>query len=230
MKVQGTMDRIILDQIPFDVDEVALMDILRISPGSLNAAKFSTLFKEAREIAVPKAVYTMAEAQMLQGNAVEIGGVQFQSPLLCVNLEKAGTVFPFAATCGIELEEWSKKMHNVMHAFWADAIMLMALGCAVNRLEACLKEKVGSEALSSMNPGSLPEWPIGEQANIFALLGKKAAAVGIRLTKNMIIRPQKSISGIYFVSENGFCNCSLCPRERCFARRTPYKDYSKYIK
>jgi len=226
MKVQGMMDSIILDQIPFDVDEVALMDILRIRPGSRIAAKFSTLFKEARQIAVPKAVYAMAEAQILQGDAVEIGGVQFQSPLLCVNLEKAGTVFPFAATCGIELEEWSKKMHNVMHAFWADTIMLMALGCAVSRLEACLKEKVGNEALSSMNPGSLPEWAIEEQANIFALLGEKAAAVGIRLTKNMIIRPQKSIYGIYFVSEKGFCNCSLCPRERCFARRASYKHYS----
>ena len=226
MKVQGTMDSIILDHIPFNVDEVALMDILRIRSGSRNAAQFSTLFKEAIEIAVPKAVYAMTEAHILEGDAVEIGGVQFQSPLLCVNLEKAGTVFPFAATCGIELEEWSKKMHSVMHAFWADTIMLMALGCAVNRLEACLKEKVGSEALSSMNPGSLPEWAIEEQANIFALIGEKAATVGIRLTKNMIIRPQKSISGIYFVSENGFCNCSLCPRERCFVRRAPYKHYS----
>ena len=221
------MERIILDQIPFNVEEPDLMKLLRIRPGSRNAVKFSTLFKEAREIAVPKAVYTMGEAQILQGDAVEIGGIQFQSPLLCINLEKAGTVFPFAATCGIELEEWSKKMHNLMYAFWADAIMLMALGCAVSRLEVRLKEKVGNnEALSSMNPGSLPEWTIEEQANIFALLGEKAATVGIRLTKNMIIRPQKSVSGIYFISENGFCNCSLCPRERCFARRTPYKDYS----
>ena len=220
------MDSIILDHIPFNVDEVALMDILRIRSGSHNAAQFSALFKEAIQIAVPKAVYAMTEAHILEGDTVEIGGVQFQSPLLCVNLEKAGTVFPFVATCGIELEEWSKKMHSFMHAFWADTIMLMALGCAVSRLEVCLKEKVGSEALSSMNPGSLPEWAIEEQANIFALLGKKAVAVGIRLTKNMIIRPQKSISGIYFVSENGFCNCSLCPRERCFARRAPYKHYS----
>jgi hypothetical protein len=221
------MERIILDQISFNVEEPDLMELLRIRPGSSNAVKFSTLFKEAREIAVPKAVYTMGEAQILQGDTVEIGGVQFQSPLLCVNLEKAGTVFPFAATCGIELEEWSKKMHNLMYAFWADAIMLMALGCAVSRLEVRLKEKVGNnEALSSMNPGSLPEWTIEEQANIFALLGEKAATVGIRLTKNMIIRPQKSVSGIYFISENSFCNCSLCPRERCFARRTPYKDYS----
>jgi len=46
-------------------------------------------------------------------------------------------------------------------------------------------------------------------------------AVGIRLTKNMSIHPQKSISDIYFVSENGFCNCSFCPRERCIARKLP---------
>jgi hypothetical protein len=218
------MENIILDQIPFIVDEPALMDVLRIRPDSGNAAKFSALFKEAHEIAVPKAVYAVAEAHTLEGDIVEISGVRFQSPLLCVNVEKAGTVFPFAATCGVELEEWSEKLKGVLHSFWADTIMLMALGCAVSSLEVCLKKKAGSEALSSMNPGSLPEWPIGEQANIFALLGESAAAVGIRLTRNMSIRPQKSVSGIYFVSEKGFCNCTLCPRERCFTRRAPYHE------
>jgi hypothetical protein len=56
-----------------------------------------------------------------------------------------------------------------------------------------MEDEVGSKTLSSMNPGALPEWPIGEQANIFALIGEKAAAMGMRLIKNMSIRPQKSI-------------------------------------
>lgn len=218
------MDNIILDQIPFIVDELALMDVLRIRPGSSNAAKFTALYKEAHEMAAPKAVYTIAETRMLEGDVIEISGLQFQSSLLCVNLEKAGTVFPFAATCGVELEEWSEKIKSALNSFWAGCIALMALGCAVNHLEACLKEKTGRESLSSMNPGSLPEWPLREQANIFALLGESAKAVGIRLTNNMSIRPQQSISGIYFVSEKGFCNCLLCPRKRCFTRRAPYNE------
>jgi hypothetical protein len=38
----------------------------------------------------------------------------------------------------------------------------------------------------------------------------------------MVIRPLKSVSGISFVSEKGFTNCSLCPRERCPTRRAEY--------
>jgi len=38
----------------------------------------------------------------------------------------------------------------------------------------------------------------------------------------MVIQPLKSVSGIQFVSEEGFVNCSLCPRENCPGRRADY--------
>ena len=39
--------------------------------------------------------------------------------------------------------------------------------------------------------------------------------------------PLKSVSGIQFISDEGFVNCSLCPREPCKGRRVPY-DASLY--
>jgi len=222
------MDSIILNNIPFNVEVQAFMDLLRIPVGLRKAEQFSVLFSDACRIASPKAAYIVSEARLQEKDTVEIGGVHFKGRLLCDNLDKAEKVFPFVATCGAELEAWSLDIRNVMYAFWAEGIMFMALCCAVHSLEASLRAATGKGALSSINPGSLPEWPLPEQENIFSLLDETAAAVGVRLMENMSMRPLKSISGIYFVSEKNFCNCELCPKGSCIMRRANHagKDIS----
>jgi hypothetical protein len=217
------MDRIILDDIPFAVDSEGLARLLRIQPGSRSASEFSKILNEAILVARPKAAFAVAVAHMRGDTSVEIDNVLFNSLVLRVNLDKAGIVYPFVATCGTELEEWSRTISGMLQSFWADSIMLMALGCAMSHLEAYLKRRLGNEAtLSSMNPGSLPDWPLAEQAALFSLLGESAVAIGTRLTEKMVIHPLKSVSGIQFVSEETFINCSLCPRPNCPSRRTDY--------
>ncbi len=216
------MNRIILDRIPFEVDPPGLAELLRIRPGSRNHAEFLTVLEEARETAAPKAAFAVASADVIGEDAVDIGSVRFTSPILHANLKRAGVVYPFVATCGTELEEWARGKKGTLLSFWADSIMLTALGCAVSRLDAYIKERAGSEKLSSMNPGSLPDWPIEQQEPLFALLGDAARTIGVSLTDRMVIKPLKSVSGILFVSEEGFVNCGLCPREGCPSRRAVY--------
>jgi hypothetical protein len=217
------VDRIVLGRIPFEVDELGLAALLRIKPGTRNEGDLSAILGEARSVAAPKAAFAVAEARAADEGALEIGGVRFTSRLLRTNLEKAGVVFPFAATCGIELEEWSKTVTGTLRSFWADTIMLMALGCAVAFLDNHLKERLGPDALpSTMNPGSLEDWPLEEQAPLFSLLGTCARDIGVRLTDHMVLSPLKSVSGIQFVSDHEFVNCSLCPRQGCASRRAEY--------
>ncbi|HPI92383.1 MAG TPA: vitamin B12 dependent methionine synthase [Deltaproteobacteria bacterium] len=216
------MDRIILDTIPFDADEHGLMELLRIRPGTGNALEFSSILARAKDVARPRAAFGVASADTSGRDEVDIDGVRFQSRVLRVNLDKAGVVFPFIATCGEELEAFSQDMTGMLRSFWADSLMLTALGCAVSALEAHLKERLGGAPLSTMNPGSLEDWPLSEQSSLFRLLGDAAGAVGVRLTEKMVIRPLKSVSGISFVSEERFTNCSLCPRQGCGSRRAPY--------
>ena len=40
--------------------------------------------------------------------------------------------------------------------------------------------------------------------------------------KNLRMKPIKSVSGIWFPTEESFESCRLCPREQCRGRRTPY--------
>ena len=216
------MDRIILDNIPFEVDEKGFAEILKIKPGSRSAAEFSQILGEARHVARPKAAFAVASVDQLTDESVRIGKVTFKSRILKVNLEHAGIVYPFVATCGAEIEDWSKSMNGMLHSFWADNIKMMALGCALSHLDSYLKERLEGAQLSSMNPGSLEDWPIEQQAPLFELLADAAGSIGVSLSRSMVIQPLKSVSGIQFVSEEGFVNCSLCPREDCPGRRADY--------
>ncbi len=98
----------------------------------------------------------------------------------------------------------------------------MSLGMAAKQLEDHLKSRHGLSALSSMSPGSLEDWPITQQRQLFSLFEDPAAQLGVRLTEHMLMVPRKSISGIFFPTEVGFQSCQLCPRKDCPGRRAPY--------
>ncbi len=217
------MDANIIENIPFSVDKPGFLELLRIRPGSRQAVEFEELLDAACDIARPKAAFRAAYLEDSHEDSVTIEGNLFSSRVLKTNLEETHVVFPFIATCGTELQEWAATMQNTLHCFWADNIQLMALGCAVAALDAHLKEVTGSEMLSSMHPGSLEDWPLTEQIPLFKLLGEAPGRIGVHLTESMLLVPLKSISGIQFVSEEGFLNCRLCPREKCPARRSPYE-------
>jgi hypothetical protein len=216
-------DIIILDEIPFTVDEKGLFELLKIKPGSRHAAELTDIFGKACAAARPKAAFAVAPVNDKSDDTVHIAGVRFKNRILAVNLKDAGVAYPFIATCGQELDEWSRGMAGTLHSFWADTIKLLALGCAMGHLEAYLKERLGGSALSSMNPGSLENWPLAEQKTLFEIIGSAATAIGVSLTDKMVLHPLKSVSGIYFISEEGFTNCRLCPRQQCNARRSSYE-------
>jgi hypothetical protein len=73
-----------------------------------------------------------------------------------------------------------------------------------------------------MNPGSLEDWPITAQPKLFQLLGDPKKSIGVELLDSMLMLPNQTVSGIRFVSEEGFSNCELCPREHCSHRTIPY--------
>ena len=110
----------------------------------------------------------------------------------------------------------------MLQKYWADAIKEMALRSAVQYLHDHLIEHYRLVRLSRMNPGSLPDWPLPEQRPLFDLLGNGPRLIGIHLTDAFLMMPIKSVSGIWFPSEESFESCRLCPREQCPGRRAAY--------
>jgi hypothetical protein len=213
----------ILDRIPFCIDIPLLMQKLKIKENSSYASQLQQLAGQAQVIAIPKVIYGLSFIESTGEDWVVIDHVRFKSRILRVNLKDVHRVFPYVATCGVELDEWSNQYDDFLLRYWADAIKEMALRSAIPALNEHLENRYHLGPISAMNPGSLGDFPLSCQAGLFALLGDVQTAIGVQLTKNYLMLPTKSVSGIYFPTEQGYVNCQLCPRENCIGRRAPYE-------
>ena len=218
---------ILLDRIPFQPAVDHLLKTLHLDGATDDAARVSGLAAEAQAIGRPKALYKPAYVEAKGDDFVVVDGIRLASRVLRVNLEQTYRVFPFVATCGRELEDWSSPIHGPLESYWAGAIKEMALRAAVRALAADLEERFQPGHTSTMNPGSLEDWPMSEQRQLFALLGSPRDTINVELTDSFLMVPIKSVSGLRFPSAVTFESCQLCPRQHCPGRRAPY-DSSLY--
>jgi len=217
------MDAVVVDRIPFRLDRKSFLKSLRMEGSGPYAGEIERLVGEAEAVARPKGVYGSAFVESREGDSVVVEGVTFASRVLRVNLAGTDCVYPFVATCGVELEEWSRAIEGTFHRYCADLIKEAALESAVRALDDHVRETHCPGALSMMNPGSLPDWPVSEQKNLFALFGGAVESIGVYLTEGCVMFPVKSVSGILFPSDEGFESCQLCARQ-CPKRRAPYEE------
>ena len=226
----------VLKNIPVSLDPEAVLKQLPLR----NENKY--IEKEVQEVlglvlpvAKPKAIYKVAYIDNKNGDSLDIDEVRFTSRVLQVNLDQIERVFPYVATCGQEVEAVTVPADDIMKAYCLDTIKRLLLHSATSYLKDCLTRYYALGQLSHMNPGSLEDWPITQQKELFSILGNVEEAIGVELTERCLMRPLKSVSGIYFPTEVSFESCQLCPREGCIGRRAPYdpalvKKYREGIK
>ncbi len=216
------MEPVIFREIPLHFDLDALLSTWCPTNDGDDRERFTELAYEAQSTGCPKAAYCIAFAETGEDGMIRVDGVSFQSHVLRVNLEKVGRVFPYLATCGRELDDWAKSLQDPMEKFWAEALMEEAVKEACRFLQEKLEHDFATGTLATMNPGSLEDWPMAEQKPLFQILGDAAQTIGVELSDSFLMLPVKSVSGIFFPSEEKFESCELCPRERCPNRRSPY--------
>lgn len=209
----------VLDNIPFEPDIPWLVKRLRIKEESVHYQELSRLLDEARAIAHPRAFYRVSYIQNRGDDWVEIEGEQFSSRVLRVNLENTHRIFPYLATCGMELQEWADGIDDMLLNYWAEVVKEAALFCAVRALFEDMEGRYRPGRTASMSPGSLQDWPIQQQVPLFKVFNSYSSAVGVNLTESLLMVPTKSVSGIRFSTETNFESCQLCPREGCPGRR-----------
>jgi len=222
------MKAIIIDDIPFKPNIESIKATFKIKPGSKHEEEFQQILKEMQEIARPKALYKIAAVSTLGDSRVSLDHMPFESQILCINLEGVHRAFPYIATSGIELHDWKNTINDPFIGYLADHIISFALKDALGALYAHLTQRYGLGSTSTMNPGSLPEWPIQAQTPLFSLLGDPQRDIGVRLTESLLMVPRQSVSGLLFETEKNFVNCQLCTRENCPNRRKPYDSESSH--
>ncbi|MDK2896422.1 MAG: hypothetical protein PWP04_542 [Candidatus Atribacteria bacterium] len=216
------MREMLLQNIPAKIDRKKLLSSLHLKEETEDGQRVLELAHEAEKIANPKGLARVADIDSKHEDKVVIEGITFPSRVMAINLKDAYRVFPFVATCGRELEQWAKSLPDFLEQFWATQIQEIVLQEAHRFLQAYLKQEFQIKKLSSMNPGSLGDWPMEEQRKLFTLLGDTYQKVGVELTESFLMVPMKSISGIFFPTQVDFENCQLCSRSHCPGRRAPF--------
>lgn len=213
----------ILNSFPFQFNREGLHEALRIRPDTGRAEEFDEFLLQAQATARPKVIYRVAFIDEKGADHINADGIQLKSRVLRVNLDPVHRIFPYVVTCGNELEAWQEATEDVLHRFWIDAIKEQALELAFAAFDQHLNQTFEPGPVSSMNPGSLEDWPLSQQTPLFGLLGDVEAAVGVRLTESFLMLPNKTVSGLAFPTETSFASCQLCPRAVCPNRRAPYE-------
>ena len=186
------------------------------------------LYATAFGIGRPKALVVEAAVEEVNAKTVRVGGVEIVSPFVRAKLLQSPVAYAYLLTCGQEVEEWSKTLTDIVDVFYVDELKKLWLACAEKAVREEVQKRLAPDAkLSSLNPGSLPQWPIEGQRELFRILGDTVGSVGVRLTDSCLMLPSKSVSGILFQDHTGHVNCALCPRENCPNRRVSFRVEEK---
>ncbi|GAK54015.1 hypothetical protein U14_05292 [Candidatus Moduliflexus flocculans] len=214
----------ILQNIPITIDRQVLFAQAHIRPESEDDRILSELIAAIEPGIRPKAIYQRAYIDGKDEQGVTIAGKRFTSAVLSVNLAQIERVFPFIATCGVEVEELTRPHTDLLHQYVLDLLKEQVLRAAIAHLLDCVRTRHAPGQIAIMNPGSLADWPLTEQRPLFALFGDVKRLIGVELTDSFLMSPVKSVSGIIFPTHASFENCQLCPREVCPNRRAPYNQ------
>lgn len=218
-----------LDQFDYTFTADDIMDQLGMPRDHVFRKTVEKVLAEAECVAKPKAFYMESKIQERTVDSITIGGQTFHSTALVKNLEGQDTVFPFLCTCGRELLEFGEGLTDLMEQYAFDCIMEFYLRKASVALTGALANMEDGRQTSSVNPGSLVDWPIEEQQELFALFGDNASLIGVELSDSCIMHPMKSVSGIRYFTEEEFHNCQLCQRSKCPTREADF-DLELYTK
>ena len=182
------------------------------------------LVDTVQQLIEPRALYKICYIEAKSEDSVIVDGLHLSSRVLRKNLDRVERIFPYAITLGSKLGEKQNACSDLLENYYLDSIGNHALTSVQKQLKKHLQSKFALEKMSSMAPGSLSDWPIEEQGPLFKLLGNVEASIGVKLTRNLLMIPAKSISGFYFPTEVSFYSCQLCPRKRCESRKAKFDE------
>jgi hypothetical protein len=211
-----------LDPVPLTIDVDGFIDSMHLAHRPEYAERCRRIARQGLAVARPKALYGQAYVDSVGEDTVVVDGTTLTSRVLAVNLRDVHRVFPFVATCGAELESWAAGFTDMLERFWADAIMESAVIAAATAVEKAIGSRHLDGPTGVMDPGSLEDWPLAQQRELFAIMGDVKGAAGVELTESCLMVPIKSVSGLRFPSEARYENCQLCPRDPCRGRRAAH--------
>lgn len=221
-----------LDPIPVDLDESAVIKALHLDKLKQSPLKASEIIGIISPLIHARGAYRVSDIEAKAADWIQVEGRRFKSRVLRDAVQEAERVFPFILTLGEELEKEASSEPHLLKQVFIEISGDLALKKASDYLARRLKNDYSISRISSLNPGSLEDWPIHQQIPLFETMKEGSQQIRVHLTKSLMMIPRKSISGFFFPVKKDFSSCRLCERKHCPGRMAPYNKIAaaKYQK
>ena len=211
----------ILDDIPVKIDVSMVMETIKSNgAGKRLEAGIQEIIGLVGPVVRPKVAYRAARVTAVDGHHLEISGVRFSHHVSSLNFRVGETVFPYVATCGVEIEEI--KFADLLKDYCLNMVKnVILMRAAVKHFEEHLRSTYKLPEVSRMGPGEAMG-TTSQQPALFSIIGDVERAIGVKLSAHNMMVPEKSSSGIYFETAVRIESCQLCPN-KCLSRRAKYE-------
>jgi len=224
-----TDDRVAVD---IEIDKEQVCHYIGYDGNHGMSARISSLIDDyaehAHHLINPLYSYVIKNVEWARGSMALIDdSIIFKSQVVAQLLEHCSQVAILLVTIGKYLEETTSKLARdrlMLQATVLDAIGSDAVEKVADAVQGRIKEIAGTMGLvisRRFSPGYC-DWNIGQQRMIFhALTGN---TMGVRLTGECLMIPQKSISGIVGIGSSkehieNYNPCKFCNKQDCPGRR-----------
>jgi len=224
-----TSDRV---DVSIEIDKEQVCRYIGYEDGQSLSARISALVDEYAEHAhgliSGSYSYVIRDVEWARGSIAFVeGSISFKSRIIAKLLGRCTRVAIFLVTIGKYLEDTSFQLARdglVLQATVLDAIGSVAVekvaGFAQDRIKEIAKAQ-GHVTTRRFSPGYC-DWKIGQQQMLFSAL--TGNTIGIRLTGECLMIPQKSISGIIGIGPSSanvedYDPCKTCRKKDCPGRR-----------
>ncbi len=225
----ATSDRV---DVSIEIDKEQVCRYIGYEDGQKRSARISSLVDEyaehAHSLLNPSYSYVIKDVEWARSSMAFVeGSIIFKSRIIAKLLERCTQVAIFLVTIGKYLEETSFRLAKdglILQATVLDAIGSVAVEEVADFVQSRTREiaRAQGDVISRRFSPGYCDWNIGQQRMLFyALTGN---TIGIRLTGECLMIPQKSISGIIGIGPSNanvenYHPCKTCRKKNCPGRR-----------
>jgi len=195
--------------------------------GSLGR-KVRALKTKVRGLLAPRLYYRTATLTSESKDTVRLDShIVFKSNKLSKTLKDSDESVCFVGTIGRGVEREINRLmrdNSLAEAYIVDALGSVAVENMVEQFQRHMDKKYkkqGKSVTLRFSPGYC-DWPITEQKKLFRVFNSQE--IDVDLLDSCLMRPRKSISGIFGVAPNTgspYNPCVQCKKFDCEARRDP---------
>ena len=215
-----------------DIDTLQVLLNIGYASERKPSARVGSLIKEyagnIRHLIEPSYSYTIRDVILIHGSSVAIdGSVVFESNVVAQLLERCVKVAAFLVTIGSRLEKIVSSLAEnglVLQATVLDAVGSVVVEKTADFVQGKIGQVASAQGLSisrRFSPGYC-DWDISQQKMLFEILNSDVT--GVHLTKEYLMLPRKSMSGIIGIGRSNidvksYNPCQNCNKHDCRGRR-----------